>query len=108
MQDIEYKKARVQLDFFSLVRLSSLIGFCFGVVLIPITFLYNLSNETESYGWYILIVILGAPFMSFLQGVITGVLGYPLYKIITNKYEIMYEGKFSIGKPKNMPSNKAN
>jgi hypothetical protein len=99
MSDIEYRKARVQFDLFALVRLCSFLGFCSGVVFIPITFIFNLAEEN-------VYIVIGLPFIFLIQGAITALTAYPLYKLITNKYEFMYEGKFSIGKSRKQASDK--
>ncbi len=96
MDNIQYKKARVQFDLLSLIRLFSFVGFCFGVVMIPITLIFG--DKIDNFNEVAVYIIVVLPLISLIQGIFTAIVAYPLYKIITNKYDFLYEGRFSIGK----------
>lgn len=98
MENIEYRKARVRLGFFSLVSLCSFVGFCSGIIFIPISFVYVFDTILSEPLWMIFAIIVGLPVSLAIQSGIMAIIGYPVYKLITDRWEFLYEGKFSIGK----------
>jgi uncharacterized membrane protein len=86
-------KFKFKLDFTSLVKLSALIGFCFGVVSAPIVVMLNMSEIGIS---IIPIAFIATPLVSLLNGALFGFLGYPLYSWIHNKVGINYKGSVEI------------
>ncbi|MDZ7789039.1 MAG: hypothetical protein U5L08_00805 [Xanthomonadales bacterium] len=70
------KEFTVQLDFFSFLKMSLLIGFCFGVGSVPLLILFN-------YGQLGLgsapIFAFGAPIAGLFNGFLAGLVGFPLY-----------------------------
>ena len=85
---------KLRLKFISLVSLSGLIGFCAGVVSIPL-YLFNEFSSSEPATTYIWLVAL-APIGGFINGLFLGVLAYPLYWWITKKISFKYRGQLYI------------
>lgn len=77
-----YDAFRAQLNFMSLVKLSTQIGLCFGVVSIPISLIISMNREGFDIS-IIPIIIFGSPAVGLVNGVLHGVIGYPLYRWIS-------------------------
>lgn len=74
-----YTACRLQLDLSSLIRMSFLIGLCSGVGFIPlIVFLNAATMAKEPAGIFVLIIL--APLIGALNGALSGLVGYPLYR----------------------------
>jgi hypothetical protein len=90
---------RVRLRFNSLVGLSALIGFSAGVVGIPIVLALQ-ADKIFSDGFWIMSVlftVIAAPLVGAINGVISGVLGFPLYRWITRRINVhTYSGEFTL------------
>ena len=89
------KRFRFRLDFRSLFVFSTILGFCFGVLSIPIVFISNLIKIGPGHFFpeMILIVLVGAPATGIMTGVLMGVIGYPIYKWVSGRYSITYSGQ---------------
>ena len=82
---------KLKLDLISFVKLSGLTGFCFGVSAIPIVLLFGKGYE---YGFvFLFIQILGTPILSLLNGFLSGIIGFPLYRYLASKVGFKYKGQ---------------
>lgn len=74
-----YSACRLQLDLTSLIRISFLIGLCSGAGFIPLIIFLNaemMAKEPTS----IFVLIILAPLIGALNGALSGLVGYPLYR----------------------------
>lgn len=74
-----YSACRMQLDFTSLIRMSGVIGLCSGAGFIPLILYLNTATVAKEPA-SIVFVILIAPLIGALNGAVSGLIGYPLYK----------------------------
>ena len=79
-----YSACRMQLDFPSLIRMSGLIGLCSGTGFIPLILFLNAGSNTNDPG-SIVFVFLFAPLIGALNGALSGIVGYPLYKWLSTR-----------------------
>lgn len=91
------QRYRVRLRFTSLVALTTLVGFCAGVVGIPILLLIQ-ADRISSDGFALVplaFTVLAPPITGTLNGALYGVLAYPLYRWITKRIDVhTYTGEF--------------
>ena len=80
---------KVQLNFVSFLKLSALIGFCFGAGSIPIIIIINLGTAGVM---VIPIAIIASPIVGLVNGTLAGLLGYPAYTWISKKIGFTYSG----------------
>ena len=81
-----YRACRLQLDFISLVKLTTIVGLCFGVVSIPLVLLFGTGNASDSSSWVVVpFVVIGTPLLGALNGALHGVLGYILYQWLAKR-----------------------
>ena len=74
----------------------SLVGFCAGVVSVPILLLVQ-SEKLFTDAITILFVIVAGPITGLLNGLLFGVLGFPLYIWITRRVNLhTYSGEFEV------------
>ena len=88
-------KFKFQLAFSSFVKFTSIAGLCFGIGFIPLLILLNLENVDSGNASLITVILLsivGSPIVATLNGVLAGIIGYPVYKWLTLKVGIVYEG----------------
>lgn len=86
--DKNYKACRLQLDFFSLIKFSALLGLCSGIVSVPIALLLLATNENASTSAWLAaapMVVVGVPIVAVLNGAVAGGIGYPLYQWISRR-----------------------
>ena len=91
------QRYRVRLRFTSLVALTTLVGFCAGVLGIPIILLMQADRIFSDTGWFVpaAFAVIAGPIAGALNGALYGVLGYPLYRWITKRIDIhTYDGEF--------------
>jgi len=79
-----FSACRLQLDLASLIRMSGLIGLCSGAGFIPLILFLNAGAAAKDIG-SIVFVILVAPLIGALNGALTGIVGYPLYKWLSTR-----------------------
>ncbi len=93
---------KIQLNFISLLKLSTLVGFCAGIGLIPFNFLYYFWKLTDGVHdianvsgvpTLVAFVVIGSPFFGALYGVIVGLVGYPMYRWLSARVGIVYRGR---------------
>jgi predicted acyltransferase len=82
-----YKACRLQFDFFSLVKLTTIVGLCFGVVSIPLVLLFGTGNVKDSGSWAVVVpfVVLLTPIVGAVNGALHGAIGYVLYQWLSKK-----------------------
>ena len=82
-----YEACRLQFDFFSLVKLTTFVGLCFGVVSVPLVLLFGTGNVKDSGSWAVVVpfVVLLTPIVGAVNGAIHGALGYVLYKWLSKR-----------------------
>ena len=88
-------KFKLQLTFSSFVKFTSIAGLCFGIGFIPFIFLFNLKNVDSGHASLITVTflsIVASPIVFTINGVVAGIIGYPLYKWLTSKVGVIYEG----------------
>ena len=89
-----YSACRLQLDFRSLIRMASLLGLCSGIGFIPLILFLNAGTATNTIST-ILFVFLLAPVIGALNGALSGMVGYPLYKWLSTRSKgQVYQGIF--------------
>ena len=87
------KDFKVQLNFASFFKISSVIGLCFGVGSIPIIILVNIGKA----GIVVIpIAIIASPIIGLVNGALAGLLGYPVYYWLSNKVGITYKGRLFV------------
>jgi hypothetical protein len=74
-----YSACRLQLDLASLVRMSFLIGFCSGTGFIPLLVFLNAGAAGKDVASTFVLIVL-APLIGALNGALSGLVGYPLYR----------------------------
>lgn len=79
-----YSACRLQMDFPSLIRMSSLIGLCSGAGFIPLILFLNAGAAAKD-AVSIVFVILVAPLIGALNGALSGIVGYPLYRWLSTR-----------------------
>lgn len=81
-----YTACRVQLDCPSLTKITTLVGLCFGFSAMMIFLVLNLSQvgSTMQLSTF-LIGLLVTPIVCAINGLIQGLLGYPIYLYLSNK-----------------------
>lgn len=86
---------KFQLSFFSLIKFCAFLGFCYGVVGAPVgIFLQagSLQSHPESTIEIVLFTLLLSPAVGTFNGALMGLLGFPLYRWLSNKVGIKYTG----------------
>ncbi len=93
---------KLQLSFSSLLKLSTFVGFCAGIGLIPINFLYyfwGLSSGVDDISnvsgvpTLVAFIVVVSPFAGALYGMIVGVVGYPMYRWLSVRVGLVYRGQ---------------
>lgn len=74
-----YSACRLQLDLTSLIRISFLIGLCSGAGFIPLLVFLNAGMMTKEPASIFVLIVL-APLIGALNGALSGLVGYPLYR----------------------------
>lgn len=93
----EDQSYRVRLRFTSLVALTTLVGFCAGVVSLPILLLLQIDRMSSDTWWPITVAffVVAPPIAGAVNGALYGALGYPLYRWITKRINVhTYDGEF--------------
>lgn len=93
------KTYNVILKFSSIVKLTTIIGLCCGILSIPLALIVGalridprIQIELNDY----LQLIIALPLQGIIGGAFVGILGFPLYKLYTNKFGgIELKGEFS-------------
>jgi hypothetical protein len=88
-------KFKLQLAFLSFVTFTSIAGLCFGIGFIPFCILFNLKNVDSGNVSLITVIflsIVASPILFTINGVLAGIIGYPMYKWLTAKVGVVYEG----------------
>ena len=92
------KTYRVILNFTSILKLTTFIGLCYGIISIPIMFIGILISNPEAieFSLYILgQLILGGLTHGIALSLILSIFGYPAYVIISKKTNgMVLKGKF--------------
>lgn len=91
--DSEFK---VQLDYLSFVKMCALIGFCAGVIFIPLNFLQFLLIDDRSIDVAFMYLLLSVPLLGSFLWAFTGVLSYPVYYYLTKRVSFSYRGKLYV------------
>lgn len=88
-----YTECRLKLNYVSLIKLTVLLGFCAGVLSIPVVLLL-----TSGMGKFNVVgVIFSVPISGAIAGLLIAILGYPLYSWITVKMDgQIYSGFFQV------------
>jgi len=79
----------------------ALVGFCAGVVSLPLLLITQADKLSQDSSWFIPAVLLSlaVPIVGALNGLIYAVLGYPLYRWITARVDLhTYSGEFELVK----------
>jgi len=93
LNNVLYTKCRIRFNYSSLIKLNLLLGFCAGLLSIPVLFLLNAGSGTLS----IVTVIVGAPISGAAGGLLVVILGYPLYSWFTSRTNGQeYAGTFQV------------
>ena len=79
----------VRLRFTSFLKMSLLIGFCFGVCSVPLVILFNYS---ETGPMIVPMALFGTPFAGTLYGLLAGIIGYPLYHLLSRRIGFKLKG----------------
>jgi len=88
------EKFKVRFNFISLVSIGALIGFCAGVVSIPL-YLFNIMNsDVGALGAIWLVPI--APIGGLINGALLGILAYPLYWWLSKKVGFTFKGQIFV------------
>lgn len=74
-----YSACRLQLDLSSLIRMSFLIGLCSGAGFIPLLIFLNAATMAKQPASVFVLIML-APLIGALNGALSGLVGYPLYR----------------------------
>ena len=83
----------VHLSFLSFLKLSSLIGFCFGVACIPIIILAGYAQL----GFVIIpVAVIAGPLAGVTDGFIVGLLGFPVYYWLSRGIGFESEGNIYV------------
>ena len=91
------QRYRVRLRFTSLVALTTLVGFCAGVLGIPIFLLMQADRIfSDPFSFFpIGFTVIISPIAGAVNGALYGVLAYPLYRWITKRVDVhTYTGEF--------------
>lgn len=88
------ERFKVSFSFVSLVSIGALIGFCAGVVSVPLYLLNLLSSELPSQGLLWMAVL--APVGGLLNGALLGLLAYPFYWWLSKRIGFSYRGQLFI------------
>jgi hypothetical protein len=86
------EKMKIKLSFASLISMASLIGFCAGVLSVPI-YLGQIFSQ-GSFGISSILMSILLPAIGLLNGALLGVMAYPVYSWLTQKIGFSYTGKF--------------
>lgn len=88
---------KFQLEFLSFVKLCALIGFCMGVITIPLGLIQVFSSGGPGFELPVVFLLIAMPFLGLLNSAIFGGLSYPIYWYVTNKIGLKYRGKIHVG-----------
>lgn len=89
---------RARLDFLSLLQFMAVVGACAGIVSVPI-FLLIQSEKWLADPFTALFIVVAAPITGVLNGILFGVVGYPLYRWITRRVDVhTYTGEFEVSR----------
>ncbi len=95
-QPMQGTRCRARLRFGSLVGLTTLVGFCAGLLGAPIVLLMQ-ADRLFADAFWVAIVLVGSPIAGTLNGALYGALGYPLYRWITRRVDVhTYTGEFAL------------
>ena len=84
---------KVRLRFNSLISISSLIGFCAGVVWIPVQMITLFTSDDTHFITALLLVVL-SPMFGLINGFLLGLVAYPCYAYICRRVGFSYTGVF--------------
>ena len=84
---------RVVFTFYSLISISSIIGFCAGVIGVPIFILQTLGGTEPLNIWLTVLMVFVIPFAGAINGAFMGLLAYPVYYWLTRKISFKYTGE---------------
>ena len=88
-----YTRCRTKLNYTSLIKLNLLLGFCAGILSVPLIILLYSGAGTLG----IVNILIGAPICGVIAGLLITVLGFPLYSwIISKKNGHVYTGTFQV------------
>lgn len=85
---------QVQFSIQSLLIFSGIVGFCSGLLLIPLIVYVNLHRANPSLSLPVAIAV--TPIFCFVNGVLTGLLGYPAYAWLSSRYPPVYSGRVKV------------
>lgn len=89
---MENQEFKVRMSFSSLVSISSLIGFCAGVLSGILSFVLSIFNP-ETPSSMAIIALFGGPILGVINGALLGALAFPLYGWITKRVSFTYKGE---------------
>lgn len=85
---------RARLDFSSVLKFSSVLGLCAGIGGTPIIALAQ-SDKLIEQPFFIAVVVVVAPILGFLNGLLWGLVGYLPYRWLTERVNVhTYTGEF--------------
>ena len=87
------QRMRVQFSLGSLVSIATLIGFCAGVVCVPLYLIGGMINGGLDLGFVGFTVVVLPLFYGFSMAIMA-LLSYPAYRYVTNKVGFSYKGIF--------------
>ncbi len=80
-------------DFLSFIKMATLIGFCFGVALVPLIVLAGFGQV----GFVIIpLALISSPIVGVIEGLLTGLIGYPVYSWLSRGIGFEAEGNVYI------------
>ena len=81
-----YSACRLQLSFSSLIKLLTVTGVCVGVACVPLILILGLDpvKVAEAGGWGTVgpMVVVLLPVIGAINGLLSGVLAYPVYRLV--------------------------
>jgi len=87
---------KVRLDFISFVKMCALIGFCVGVISIPLNLIQFLLSDSRSIDIAFLFSLVLVPLLAVLLWAFIGALSYPVYFCLTKRFSITFRGKLHV------------
>ncbi len=87
---------KLNFDFKSLIFIGALIGFCAGIVSIPLQLFGLLSDEIPLL--HLLIILVASPILGLINGGFLSLVAYPFYWWFSQKIGFTYKGKIYVVK----------
>lgn len=87
---------KLSFDFKSLIFIGALIGFCAGVVSIPLQLFGLISGETSPF--HFLIILVASPILGLINGGLLSLVAYPFYWWLSQKIGFNYKGQIYVVK----------